>query len=600
MKHHSFFLRLFGGNLLLVAVIITFGFAVSYRYLNRQYLQRDTADQQRVAEVLAGTLESRWPAPPEAPTRAEMQPLCRKLMAGSDLRLTVMSHPDGRVLGDSEADPATMEPHRTPDRPEVLAAMNGRTGQSTRESETLGVQFRYIAVPVRRDGQVVGAVRVAKRVTTIARGQDYVRQALLWAGLAGAVAAVLLGLLISWIWYRPLRQIAHAAGKIASGNLTHRAHIRGPGEMEDLARALNEMRSSLATQMGLAARERKNLKAVVTNLDNGIVALDRDRSISYMNRVAIELMAPGESDVVGRNVQSVIRIVDVIDMLTQVPPGGRLSRQVEVERGQRRVVLDLTVTDVSEGETEGICTLLTAHNVTEITRTARMKAEFVANASHELRTPLATIKATAESLTAVGAGDEEAMGKFVSILLRNVQRLENLTNDLLDLHLVEGARSKLRLEEIVLGEMVSWVRANFGESARKKGVELTAKADEPDHRLRSDRKLIELIVQNLVDNAIKFTPAGGEVTCRYERNGSGTILRVSDTGCGIPPEIRSRVFERFFQADPSRSGDTNHRGTGLGLAIVKHAVEQLGAQIELRSEVGEGTTIDVIIPNREL
>ncbi|MBS3733660.1 MAG: HAMP domain-containing protein [Phycisphaerae bacterium] len=602
MRRHSFFLRLFAGNLLLVVVIISVSFAVSYGYLNRRHVQRDTHDQRRIARMMGTLFERRWPA--DAPPRREdVQPLCRDLMGMTDLRLTVMAGPDGVVLGDSEADPADMEPHVTADRPEVLAAMKGKLGQATRSSETLGVQFRYVAVPVERDGRVIGVVRVAKPVTDIARGQDFVQNVLLWAALTAAAVAVLLGLLISWLWYAPLRRIAHAARKIASGNLRHRAHMRGPRELSDLATALNEMRSSLATQMRLAARGQKNLQDVVSHIEDGIVALDAERNIVFMNHAAIDLLAPGARNVVGRNVQSVIRHVEVIDAINAAEGDGRLTRQVELDRGETHLNLDLYIADVSEGHREGICLLLTAHDVTEITRTARVKAEFVANASHELRTPLATIKATAESLAAVGPSDHQAMQKFIAMLTRHVQRLENLTNDLLDLQRLEQSRGKLRLGEIALGDLAAWIRATFAPTARDndgRGVTLTVRPEPSEHAVRSDRKLVELILQNLLDNALKFTPAGGTVTCSLRANGDGAILEVADTGCGIPPEIRERVFERFFQADPSRSGAEARRGTGLGLAIVKHAAEQLGARVELHSRPGEGTTVTVFVPSREL
>ncbi|MFW6132858.1 MAG: sensor histidine kinase [Planctomycetota bacterium] len=605
MRRHSFFLRLFAGNLLLVLAVISFGFVVSYRYLNRQHMRRDVRDQRRIARIMGELFANRWPVE-GTPRRQDVQPLCRTLMTGSDLRLTVMARPDGIVLGDSHAEPAQMEPHLTADRPEVLAAMRGEPGQATRTSETLGVRFRYIAVPVRRDGRVVGAVRVAKPVTDIARGPDLLRNVLMWAAIAAGGTAVLLGLLISWLWYVPLRRIAHAAGKIASGNLDHRAHIRGPRELTELATALNEMRSSLAAQMRLAVRQRRNLEAVVSHIEDGIVALDAERNIAYMNRAACDLLAPEERNVVGRNVQSVIRRVEVIDAINAAGESGRVSRQVEIDRAGERLVLDLHVTDVSEGRRDGVCLLLAAHDVTEITRTARIKAEFVANASHELRTPLATIKATTESLAAIGPEDRDALEKLAGMLTRHVQRLEDLTNDLLDLHRVEQAHGKLKLEEIALQDLAGWARANFGQLARggaagaDKSVTFNVQADPPDHTVRSDRKLVTLILQNLLDNAIKFTPNGGTVTCSLRRNGSGAILEVADTGCGIDPQIRDRVFERFFQADTARSGDAAHRGTGLGLAIVKHAAEQIGAHIELHSQPGEGTSVTVFIPSRGL
>jgi two-component system phosphate regulon sensor histidine kinase PhoR len=224
-----------------------------------------------------------------------------------------------------------------------------------------------------------------------------------------------------------------------------------------------------------------------------------------------------------------------------------------------------------------------------------MKAQFVANASHELRTPLATIRAAVDSLACAEPGDRDELAKLASVMDRHVKRLEEMTKDLLDLHVAESGRFPLRLQDIAFEDLAHWVQAQFAALAQGKGIMLTVNASQPQHKVRSDRKLVELIVRNLVDNAIKFTPAGGRVQCEFDLAGQGAVLCVSDTGCGIAPQDQPRVFERFYQSDSARSGDSRLRGTGLGLAIVKHAAERLGAKIQLQSEVAKGTTVTVVL-----
>lgn len=201
-----------------------------------------------------------------------------------------------------------------------------------------------------------------------------------------------------------------------------------------------------------------------------------------------------------------------------------------------------------------------------------------------------------DSLSAADPGDSDEVRKLSAVLDRHVSRLEGMTNDLLDLHMVESAKVALRLQDIALGDLAEWVRAQFAATAQEKGLTLEVAADQRDNRLRSDRKLLELILRNLLDNAIKFTPAGGRVECRFETAEQAVTLRVSDTGCGIRPQDQPRVFERFFQGEASRTGDSRVRGTGLGLAIVKHAAERLAARIELQSEPGKGTVVTVVLP----
>jgi two-component system phosphate regulon sensor histidine kinase PhoR len=315
-----------------------------------------------------------------------------------------------------------------------------------------------------------------------------------------------------------------------------------------------------------------------------------------MNRAAADLLAPGATVTPGRHVQSVIRTADIVDLVNKVPDDQAISRQIEVTVGRQRRTLDVHATHVPPGSPSGISILLVVRDITDIARTASMKAQFVANASHELRTPLATIRAAVDSLASCDPSDQQAIAKFAGILDRHVRRLEDMTNDLLDLHLVEGAKEGLRIEQIELGYLAGWCESHFASQATERGIELSTEVMDPSWALQTDLRLVQLILQNLVDNGLKFTPAGGSVRVSLDGRDDHAELRVTDTGCGIEPEIQPRVFERFFQADAARSGSTVARGTGLGLAIVKYAVERLGASVSLESQPGEGTTMTVRLP----
>jgi len=162
--------------------------------------------------------------------------------------------------------------------------------------------------------------------------------------------------------------------------------------------------------------------------------------------------------------------------------------------------------------------------------------------------------------------------------------------------MIETARRQLRLEGISAGSLAQWAQEQFSQLAGQGAVALDAMAENPSAVFESDSKLLHLILQNLIENAIKFTPAGGRITCLLKVAENRLLVTVSDTGCGIPPELQDRVFERFFQVEPSRSGNAKARGTGLGLAIVKHAVERLRGKVTLRSEPGKGTVVEISVP----
>jgi two-component system phosphate regulon sensor histidine kinase PhoR len=597
MRRHSFFTKLLAGNLLLIGIIIGVGGLVSYRRLNETYLAQNEEFQERIVQFAQLHFQEVWRASGGGIELIDRE--CKRFAVESPMRLTVVAA-DGRVLGDSEADPRSMEDHNTPDRPEVQAALGGRSGRAVHPSGTLkGVESRYLALPIRHDERVVGVVRVAMPIVAIAESLTFIRNALLWAAVAALAAAVVLALLLSWIWYAPLRQIALTARTLAAGDLSKKATISGSGELAQLGAALNEMRDSINLKIGQVAAQRQNLVSVVENLEDGVIALDTRARIILMNRSAMDLLAAAGQEVTGRYLEAVVRIAEIVDVYNEVVrSGGPISRQVETEIGDRPHVLEVHGERLSEHSAEGLAALLVVRDVTHLVRMAAVKAEFVANASHELRTPLATIRAAVDSLAAVGQGQAEELGRLVEILDRHTTRLEEMTSDLLSLHLVESMRHRLRLEPIELPSLAAWVAESFEQRAAEEGIALKAECAEQAEDLHSDGTLIELVLQNLLDNALKFTPRGGRVVCRFDCGQGRVVITVADTGCGIPPEMQDRVFERFFQADSARSGEPRIRGTGLGLAIVKHAAERLGATVELHSRVGKGTTVAVTIPRR--
>lgn len=603
MRRLSFFSRLLLGNLLLVGVVVVVAGLVSYRNLNARYQRIDAAHQRELTELARQYFERLW-GEEGPPAPAVIDAHTKELFGESELRLTIIA-PDGVVLGDSDVDPATMENHLTPNRPEISEALDGKHGRNIRRSETMGVELRYFAEPIRPappGSEAVGVVRVAMPVRAIAEGRGFLRNVLVVSALTAGIAALLLALLLSWMWYAPLRLLDLAARRLAKGDLSKRVHISGSPELIRLADALNGMRDSLSRQIETIRAQRENLQTVVSNLGEGVIATDADQRIVLMNSSAGELFGVDPSDAAGRKLQQAVRVPEVVDAMRELTEGegDPISRRFEIDQGNRRRTLDLRAVEVPGHVAGGVEALLVVRDQTDLARTAAMKSEFVANASHELRTPLATIRAAIDSLEATDPTDREAFAKVVGILDRHATRLESMVTDLLALHMVETSRQRLQLEQLRLGLLAGWVREQFAATAEHADVALDVHVSSPAVVVDTDRTLVQLIVQNLVDNAIKFTPAGGRVETAFTHENQELLIRVSDTGCGIPSEFQDRVFERFFQVEESRSGRKTGRGTGLGLSIVKHSTERLEGELTLKSEVGKGTTVEVRIPARRV
>lgn len=232
-----------------------------------------------------------------------------------------------------------------------------------------------------------------------------------------------------------------------------------------------------------------------------------------------------------------------------------------------------------------------AARIREINRSAAMKTEFVANASHELRTPVASIRAAVDTLNANGL-DKETTRRFMSVIERNVERLQSMTEDLMHLNRVESVSPELTLSHIRPEQVFMAVRSVFAEKLREKNVTLQFSSEIDE--METDERWLELVLKNLVDNAVKFVAEGGRIELRCRRQMDRAAFEVEDNGCGIPAADLERVFERFYQVDKSRSLSVG--GTGLGLAIVKHAVIAMGGEVSVESEEGRGTVFRFSLP----
>lgn len=614
MNRKSFFTRFYLGNLLLVGVILVAGMLVAARQTQTWHASRSEGYQSQLLRSNRAFFEANWPM-----TAAQIEDFCVERMREVDYRLTVIS-PEGVVLGDNRKEPHELGPHRTPSRPEILAALEENSGRDERVSESTSIRYRYFAEPIVQEHEVVGVVRVAMPVEDIEQQLAFLNSAIFWSFGLMASAALLLGLLMSWIWYRPLRVVTEASRRIAEGDLSEQPRVDSPLELAQLSSALDSMRRTVSSQLGQIRGQREKLRKILECIPDAILAADAQGSVAFMNHAAIELLQvhtlaaerlasphlnaeeptdPARASVSEHHLQKVVRQVAIVDLYNEAY-AAREPRHavVDVDLFGRRYVLEVEVDPALSGShddaSDQIHTIVVLRDITARARTDQMKSDFVANASHELRTPLATIRAAIDTLADETASGEE-VGRIVSILDRHVGRLEAMANDLLDLHVVENDSLRAKWEPCSSGEAVDWLRAQFEQRANEKDVELEITSEPADAQFQMDRKRLLLIIQNLTDNALKFTPSGGHVRVMFQYAPDWLTIRVIDTGCGIAADEQPKVFERFYQADAARSGDNRIRGTGLGLAIVKHATEGLGGRVQLSSRIDVGTTVEVTV-----
>ncbi len=442
-----------------------------------------------------------------------------------------------------------------------------------------------------------------------------------WLGVSLAIvvvnSAVLAVGLARW-WDRPMRRIAEMVENLSEGDLSTRAEVAGSGELAELARALNELRRRWSDDLLTIDRQRQALAALLDQLHEGVVVARPDGRISLINPAAVRLLGleAGQRSIaafIGQTVEQFVPQHELQKML-HVPAGEPRPRslsadalfereaRIQVGRAGGAVHLLARVSDVemfdvtarTSGPTVGRLLVLT--DITELARTLQVKTDFVANASHELRTPLSTIRAAVETVQHMNLAEEgDDARHFLGVIERQVVRLTAMVSDLLDLARLESGDARFRVERLSLPEALREVESRFLDVVAAKGLKWSCAAEcDEAATLMVSPQLLRLVLDNLVDNAIKFTERGGRVALRAGRRRAEAYFEVSDSGCGIPDHEQERVFERFYQVERARSGP--QRGTGLGLSIVRHAVATMNGAVTLQSRMGEGTTVSVRIP----
>jgi two-component system, OmpR family, phosphate regulon sensor histidine kinase PhoR len=495
-------------------------------------------------------------------------------------RITLV-RPDGGVSGDSEVSTeqlGRMENHAA--RPEIMEALAHGHGLSVRYSTTIGRNMMYVAVPVVRAGQTIATARVALPLTEIDAAISRMRRSLAVGALFALGIAVVISLWGAQLTSRKLLRVAGVARKMAAGDLTPRARLAGADEIVAVGQALDQLAESLSRTMGELRGERDLLDRVLSSMNEGVLVVGGDGRIVLMNPALRAMLLIGQ-EAIGKSVLQVVRNADLNQLIGTAANGE--DAELELDIGglrPRRVLVRATNLHDTPG---GVLAVFV--DVTELRRLETVRRDFVANASHELRSPLTAIRAAAETLTV--DNDAETARRFAELIQKNADRLANLVDDLLDLSRIESRELNLQLEPLDVAVVAERVLAQHAHRAHLKRIALTQDlADAPP--VRADRRALEHVLGNLVDNAVKYCPTGAAVHVNAGTENGFVRVSVTDTGHGIAPEHLSRLFERFYRVDAGRSRELG--GTGLGLSIVKHLVEAMGGSASVASSVGSGST----------
>ena len=461
--------------------------------------------------------------------------------------------------------------------PEVRDALDPerRGGSAHRGRRVLVARpFRY--------GDSLGVVRLAATRYALDRAYDRLWILLTIGAAIGLVVALAMTLTATALIRRSLRRLATSAAQVAAGG-AQRIATEPRGEIGEVGDFINRMADDAERTVRALVHERALLGSVLDGMSQGVIALDEDRRMTLVNPAAREMLELSTSPI-GEAFIDIVRIPAAVSLVEKAPAPG--EAEITTASGTRiaaRVV----------PQRDGRGCILVLEDVTDLRRLETIRRDFVANVSHELRTPVSVIRANAETLQAGAKDDPKFADRLIDGLHRNAERLARIIADLLDLSRLEAGQFRIERAVVELPAAAQQACGVVENQAVTKQVSLQVEMAS-DLKVMADAKALDQILVNLIDNAIKYTPAGGHVWVRGRPLDGRVRIIVADDGPGIAPHHRERIFERFYRIDPGRSREVG--GTGLGLSIVKHLVESMGGTVGVDGNEPTGTVFWIELP----
>lgn len=591
---------------LLLAILLAVNF-YSSRLLRRDYV-RSANDK------LASLMSVAKARPPASKDPEELQ-AWTDWVAASGLRATIFDQA-GRILADS---PHLPQPAgSSSDQPEVQQALSSGEGHSARHSAALDRDLVYDAVRSQTPQGDTLVIRLAVPLVEAHTSMAELRRRL----LAASLVILIFGGLISLIYFRMfaarVERLKNFSRRIAEGDFRSLPGERQRDELADLAGALNETAASMDRMIRSLSGERNRSSAILRSMVEGVAVVDARERVVFSNRAFSEILSLDASVIEGRPLIEVIRNSELLGLIRRALNGEEgLRTDIAMGIVQLRS-FSVTATPVQaldsasanrtsanvanapqpEGQPSGAVVVL--HDVTELRRLERVRQDFVANVSHEFKTPLTAIQGFAETLLSGALEDPRNNRRFLEIIRDHAARLASLTDDLLKLARIEAGKLEVEFVPVNILELVEQCAETALLKASRKHIVFETDVPSGLPAIRGDASLLHEVLQNLLDNAIQYTPEAGRIRVSVAVNGREAVIAVSDTGIGIPLADQERIFERFYRVDAARSREAG--GTGLGLSIAKHIVEAHGGRLWVESEIGHGSrfSFSISVANQPL
>ena len=443
----------------------------------------------------------------------------------------------------------------------------------------LGLTFLVLVLAILAGSYGFISARVSPDASAVAR------HALWFAALGILIETVVVSLIFSLVFSSRMNRVMQFARRAASGDFTPLQRPAARDEVADLGDAVGGMVAQLGQSIHTLTDERNRSAAILSSMVEGVAVVGGDERILYCNQAFEQILELPQGSSQGKKLVEALRQAELVSAVRQVLPGGdEITGEVEVGTVRPR---SFSVTAAPVRAAGASSAVLVLHDITELRRLERVRRDFVANVSHEFKTPLTAIQGFAETLLAGALDDMANRTRFVEIIREQAQRLTRLTDDLLKLSRIEAGKLDLESHTVNVAALVNGCVESARLKAESKGLHITVDMPEGIPSIRGDAIQLGEVLQNLVDNALQYTPSGGRIDVTAYSNGHEVIFTVSDTGIGIPESDLERIFERFYRVDAARSREAG--GTGLGLSIARHIVDAHGGRIWVESAIGQGS-----------
>ena len=530
---------------------------------------------------------------------------CRKYKEKTGSRITIIDS-TGRVVGDSDELSEKMGNHL--DRPEIKEASVNNIGSAIRFSKTIQKDFFYLAVTL--DNADRGFLRLSVPLHDLGAATSDMRRRVAVVSLIALLSAILIGLFQTGKITKSIEEIAKFSREIKSGNFKARLFLKEKGEISELAKNINDMAQELKTMLEHSQEERHKMEEILRNMSDGLMLMDTKGKIVICNS-AVKKFFGLELDIEGKPLIETLRSAELTNILSETIRNKEIMvKEIEITHPKQLYLLAAAIPFYYPPENQNISgIILSLHDITRLKQLEDVRKDFVANVSHEIKTPITAIKGFAETLLEGAIDDRENALKFLQTIKNHSERLNSLVDDLLTLSSIELGDIKIEKTNVNIDEVIDTVFTTLRDKAIAKGIYLKKDIPYDIQEIKADRNRLIQILLNLVDNGIKFTEKGfvkievrkirryeDKKLTENEKNlsiSSGDFIEISveDTGIGIPKRHLSRLGERFYRVDRSRSRELG--GTGLGLAIVKHLVKAHGWEMKIESTPNKGTKIQI-------